>query len=87
MGVIVDRTPKCHCEMAGEGVEHSWGCAKDAHRAKPIGEKRGKETYKNTVRSCLSKHRTSEEIFSAGKGLHVCGCTYLAHWRKKKELL
>ncbi len=45
MGVIIDRTPKCHCEMAGKGVEYSWGCAKNAYRAKPIGEKRGKETY------------------------------------------
>jgi len=21
MGVIVDRTPKCHCKLAGEGVD------------------------------------------------------------------
>ena len=25
MGVLVDRTPKCHCELAGEGIEYSWG--------------------------------------------------------------
>ena len=23
MGVLVDRTPKCHCELAGEGIEYS----------------------------------------------------------------
>jgi len=28
MGVAVDRTPKCHCELAGEGIEYSWGCTK-----------------------------------------------------------
>ena len=28
MGVLVDRTPKCHCEMAGEGIEYSCGCQK-----------------------------------------------------------
>jgi len=28
MGVLVDRTPKCHCELAGEGIEYSWSCAK-----------------------------------------------------------
>ena len=22
MGVLVDRTPKCHCELAGEGIEY-----------------------------------------------------------------
>jgi hypothetical protein len=45
MGVMIDCTPKCHCEMVGEGVEDSWGCAKNAYRAISIGEKRGKETY------------------------------------------
>jgi hypothetical protein len=24
MGVIVDQTPKCHCELAGEGIKYSW---------------------------------------------------------------
>jgi hypothetical protein len=32
MGVLVDRTPKCHCELAGEGIEYSWGCAKNSYR-------------------------------------------------------
>ncbi len=27
-GVVVDRTPKCHCKIAGEGIEYSWGLAK-----------------------------------------------------------
>jgi hypothetical protein len=26
LGVIIDRTPKCHPEMAGEGIEYNWGC-------------------------------------------------------------
>jgi hypothetical protein len=32
MGVFMDRTPKCHCELAGEGVEYAWGCAKNHYR-------------------------------------------------------
>jgi len=35
MGVIIDRTPKCHCELAGEGIGYSWGCAKNKYRRKP----------------------------------------------------
>ena len=27
-GVTVDRTPKCHPEIAGEGIEYGWGLAK-----------------------------------------------------------
>jgi hypothetical protein len=29
MGLFMDRTPKCHCELAGEGIEYAWGCAKN----------------------------------------------------------
>ena len=23
MGILLDRTPKCHCELAGEGIEYA----------------------------------------------------------------
>ena len=32
LGVRVDRTPKCHPELAGEGVEYAWGFAKNLYR-------------------------------------------------------
>jgi len=32
LGVIIDRTPKCHPEMAGEGIEYNCGCAKGFYR-------------------------------------------------------
>lgn len=28
LGVTVDQSPKCHPEIAGEGVEYSWACSK-----------------------------------------------------------
>lgn len=55
MGVQVDRTPKCHCEIAGEGVEHSFGCAKNTYRRKKLSEKRGKQNFLNLVRQCFSR--------------------------------
>ncbi len=61
MGILVDHTPNSHCKMAGEGVEYSWGCAKNARRAKPIGEKSGKETYWKAVRTCLLRDAISRE--------------------------
>ena len=79
MGILVDRTPKCHCEMAGEGVEYSWGCAKNAYRAKPIGEKRGKETYRNAVRTCLSRDVIStERVRKFSQRARAYTCAYLA---------
>ena len=32
MGVKVDRTPKCHPEIAGEGIEYAWGISKLVYR-------------------------------------------------------
>ncbi len=55
LSVTVDRTPKCHCELAGEGIEYSWGCAKNFYRQQPIREKRKKENFRNTVRTCISQ--------------------------------
>jgi hypothetical protein len=55
MGVVIDRTPKCHCELAGEGIEYSWGCAKNFYRTLPIREKKSKESFKESVRKCLDQ--------------------------------
>jgi len=39
MGVLVDRMPKCHCELAGEGIKYSWGCSKNFYREMPLSDK------------------------------------------------
>jgi hypothetical protein len=84
MGVMIDRTPKCHCKMAGKGVDYSWGCTKNAYRAKPIGEKRGKEKYRNTVRSCLSQYVLStERVGKFSQWTRAYMCTYLALEKEK----
>jgi len=55
LGVTVDRSPKCHPEVAGEGIEYSWGCAKGKYRRLPIADKRKKENFRNSVRECLER--------------------------------
>jgi hypothetical protein len=42
LGVKVLLTPKCHAELAGEGVEYLWACAKSAYRNLSLREKKGK---------------------------------------------
>ena len=49
MGANIDRTPKCHPEMAGEGVEYAWALAKLKYRRSPIAYKRNKEKFRNLV--------------------------------------
>jgi hypothetical protein len=53
LGVSIDWTPKCQCKLAGEGIEYSWGCAKNACWLMPLRTKRKKETFQKTVRKCL----------------------------------
>jgi hypothetical protein len=58
MGVFMDRTPKCHCELVGKGVEYAWGCAKNHYRQQPLKDKRGKENFRQTVRKKFFKGYT-----------------------------
>jgi hypothetical protein len=55
-GFLVDWTPKCDGEIAGEGIEYSCGCAKNSdHRRVSLKQKRGKDNFKTVVRECLSR--------------------------------
>jgi len=53
--MLVDCTPKCHCELAGEGIEYAWGCAKNLYRKQPLKTKRGKANFRATVQQCFSR--------------------------------
>ena len=55
MGYEVDRTPKCHAEMAGDGIEYIWALIKNHFRRILLHKKRGKENFMKCVRECLSK--------------------------------
>ena len=49
LGVSVIITPKFHAELAGEGIEHSWGVTKGVYQRKPLNSKRSKESFKGLV--------------------------------------
>ncbi len=56
IGVLVDRTPICHPELAGEGIEYCWACSKGFYRWRlPLKSKKGKENFKKSVRQALSQ--------------------------------
>jgi hypothetical protein len=54
MGVTVDRTPKCHPELAGEGIKYLWAFAKLYYRYKPLSRKRSKQKFWLLVKESLS---------------------------------
>jgi len=64
MGGIIDRTPKCHPELVGEGIEYSWACAKNKNRLLPLGERRSRDKFKEYVKTCLSKTILTKELIS-----------------------
>lgn len=59
--ITVERTPICHPELAGEGIEYSWGCSKQTYRNLPIEKKKGAVNFRESVRHCLSKNVLSIE--------------------------
>ena len=52
---VLITTPKFHAELAGEGIEYSWGVSKCVYRTKPLDSKRGKESFKGLVQECTSR--------------------------------
>jgi hypothetical protein len=61
MGILVDRTPKCHCKLAGEGIEYTWGCAKNHYRMMRLQSKKGKENFKEAVKKCILRDLLTTE--------------------------
>jgi hypothetical protein len=80
IGITIDQMPKCHCELAGDGVGYSWVCAKKEFRRKPIRLKKSKELFKATVRECLSRDVVTDERvrrFSKRAREYICACHVL----------
>jgi len=55
LGVMIDRTPKCHPEVAGEGIEYGWGTSKGWFRRQPLSQKRGKNSFIVLVKSSVTR--------------------------------
>ena len=56
LGVKVERTPKFHCEMAGEGIEYDWALCKAKYRCRPLEQKRGRTTFQDLVKELTAWH-------------------------------
>ena len=53
LGVVIERSPKCHPKIAREGIEYGWALSKMNYCRSPMEEKRGKETFQILVQKCL----------------------------------
>ena len=76
-GVIVIRTPKCHSEVAGEGVEYSWGSDKNDYRRLPLHLKKSKENFLSSVKNVLSReHLTTKQVRKFARKVRAYTCAY-----------
>ena len=44
--ILVNRTPKCHPGISGEGIEYSWGCKNNYYRQLSLDNNKGKKISK-----------------------------------------
>ena len=49
------RSPKCHPELAGEGIEYDWAAAKQWYRRQKLSEKRTKAKFTKLVIQSLDQ--------------------------------
>ena len=52
LGVKLERSPKCHPEIAGEGVEYARALAKMHYRRAPMVKKKSKDAFLKLVNEC-----------------------------------
>ena len=61
LGCIVDRSPKCTPEIAGEGIEFDWAMAKLWYRKQKLEKKKTKKAFVELLRQALSDEVVSIE--------------------------
>jgi hypothetical protein len=87
LGVSVLITPKFHAEMAGEGIEYSWGVSKSVYRCMPLDSKKGKASFKALVHECISRDvLTTATVRKLSRRARSYICAYYAlHQRQQNN--
>ena len=84
LGVSVIITPKFHAELAGEGIEYSWGVTKGVYHRKPLQSKRSKESFKGLVQQCTSRDiLTTKTVRKLSRRARAYICAYYALYESK----
>jgi hypothetical protein len=86
LGAAVIITPKFHAELAGEGVEYSWGISKGVYRRKPLQSKKGKESFKRLVDECTSRDILSTNtVRKLSRRARAYICAYYSLYESKRN--
>jgi hypothetical protein len=81
--ITLIRSPKCHPEVAGEGIEYDWAASKSWYRELPAVKKNTKEKFRANVRKSMSQI-TKEYRWSFSKRAreYILAYDTLARWRE-----
>ena len=85
LGSIIDRSPKCTPEIAGDGIEFDWAMAKLWYRKLVIENNKKKELFLDSVKRALSDEVVSIERtrhFSRRARLNMVGYYKLSKDKK-----
>ena len=77
LSISVIITPKFHAELAGEGVEYSWGIVKGIYRRKPLESKKSEEAFKRLLVKDVTSWEvltieTVQKLFKVSMSIHMC---------------
>ena len=88
-GVKIDFAPKFHAELAGKGIEYSWGYSKGKYRREPLKLKKGRRNFVKLVKECLSPENelTKERVrkFSARARAYINTYYYLGRQQELSD--
>ena len=87
-GIMVHRSPKCHAELAGEGIEYTWGYAKNRYRRLSLKLKRRKENFRESVRNTMSNDVLTKPMvrrFARRARAYTCAYYRLEHGDDEKN--
>ena len=88
LGVIVDFTPKYHCELAGEGIEYTWGFSKNRYRKAEFGRKKRRGTFESLVNEVISREAITKQRvrkFSARARAYILTYLFLHEQQKGRH--
>jgi hypothetical protein len=87
---VVVRTPKCHPEIAGEGIEYNWGCGKGFYRRLPLSAKKTKIKLRESVKKSLDMNKVltiqRRRLFSKRAREYMVAYSILDNNNSKEEV-
>ena len=94
LGVQAERSPKFHCEIAGEGIEYDWAHCKQKYRKRPLTDKKTRDNFLALVKEVTSwfcatptARRSSARARSYISGYYNIHCNNASLLRANEEVL